>query len=145
MMASTPDELVAGFPQTSIPKVRREQTCEDLKIIIWLLNTTAMRVSSHEGGWRYGHLGLIMTTAKCFAVASDVLPPPTNQGSVATIVVGMTADHIIETNRLHTEATRVYRTYHTVDQAFTKMIIDAFEDPYLNALSNEIVGYANCT
>jgi hypothetical protein len=32
-----------------------------------------------------------------------------------------------------------------VDQAFKKMIIDAFEDQYLNALSDEIVGYANCT
>jgi hypothetical protein len=32
-----------------------------------------------------------------------------------------------------------------VDQAFKKMIIDAFEYPYLNALSDEIVGYTNCT
>jgi hypothetical protein len=32
-----------------------------------------------------------------------------------------------------------------VDQAFKKMLIDAFEDQYLNALSDEIVGYANCT
>jgi hypothetical protein len=32
-----------------------------------------------------------------------------------------------------------------VDQAFKKMIIDAFEDQYLNALSDKIVGYANCT
>jgi hypothetical protein len=57
----------------------------------------------------------------------------------------MTASHITETNRLHTNATRVYRTYHNIDQAFKKLIIDAFEDPYLNVLSNEIVGYANCT
>jgi hypothetical protein len=32
-----------------------------------------------------------------------------------------------------------------VDQAFKKSIINAFEDPYFNALSDEIVGYANCT
>jgi hypothetical protein len=32
-----------------------------------------------------------------------------------------------------------------VDQAFKKMIIDAFEDQYLNALSDQIFGYANCT
>jgi hypothetical protein len=31
-----------------------------------------------------------------------------------------------------------------VDQAFKKMLIDAFDDRYLNALSDEIVGYANC-
>jgi hypothetical protein len=32
-----------------------------------------------------------------------------------------------------------------MDQSFKKMIIGAFEDQYLNALSDEIVGYANCT
>jgi hypothetical protein len=39
----------------------------------------------------------------------------------------------------------VYRTYHNVDQAINKLIIEAFDDAYLNALSDEIVGYANCT
>jgi hypothetical protein len=47
--------------------------------------------------------------------------------------------------RLHTAVTRTYRTYNNVDQAFKKMIMDAFEDQYLNAISDEIVGYENCT
>jgi hypothetical protein len=39
----------------------------------------------------------------------------------------------------------VYRTYHNVDQAIKKLIIESFDDAYLNALSDEIVGSANCT
>jgi hypothetical protein len=39
----------------------------------------------------------------------------------------------------------VYCTYHSVDQAIKKLIIESFDDAYLNALSDEIVGYANCT
>jgi hypothetical protein len=39
----------------------------------------------------------------------------------------------------------VYHTYHNVDQAIKKLPIEAFDDAYLNALSDEIVGYANCT
>jgi hypothetical protein len=39
----------------------------------------------------------------------------------------------------------VYRTYHNVDQAIKKLIVEAFDDAYLNALSDEVVGYANCT
>jgi hypothetical protein len=39
----------------------------------------------------------------------------------------------------------VYRTYHNVDQAIKKLIIESFDDAYMNALSDEIVGYANCT
>jgi hypothetical protein len=39
----------------------------------------------------------------------------------------------------------VYRTYHNVDQAIKKLIIESFDDAYLNALSEKIVGYANFT
>jgi hypothetical protein len=39
----------------------------------------------------------------------------------------------------------VYRTYHNVDQAIKKLIIESFDEAYLNALSGEILGYANCT
>jgi hypothetical protein len=39
----------------------------------------------------------------------------------------------------------VYRTYHKVDQDIKKLIIESFDDAYLNALSDEIVGYANYT
>jgi hypothetical protein len=37
----------------------------------------------------------------------------------------------------------VYCTYHNVDQAIKKFIIEAFDDAYLNALSDEIMGCAN--
>jgi hypothetical protein len=60
-------------------------------------------------------------------------------------VAGMTAAVIAESTRLHRETTQVYRTYHNVDQTIKKLIIASFDDAYLNALSDEIVGYANCT
>jgi hypothetical protein len=57
----------------------------------------------------------------------------------------MTAAVIVETARLHKEATQVYHTYHNVDQVIKKLIIKAFDDAYLNSLSDGIVGYADCT
>jgi hypothetical protein len=57
----------------------------------------------------------------------------------------MTEAVIAELTRLHREATQVYRTYHNVDQAIKKLILEDFDDAYLNALSDEVVGYANCT
>jgi hypothetical protein len=103
-----------------------------------------MSIYLYEGGGRHSHLRLIMANDKYFAVAADAFPPPANPGAAATIVVGMTAAQITETNQVHIKATCVYRTYHNVDRAFKKLIIDNFEDPFLNALSDEIVGYANC-
>jgi hypothetical protein len=145
MTASTPDELIVGFPHSSPPKVTGEPTFNDLKVILRLLNTNAMSVASYEGGGRHGHLGIIMTNEEYFAIAADVFHVPANPGPSAAVVAGMTAAVIAETTRLHREATQVYRTYHNVDQAIKKLIIKSFDDAYLSALSDEIVGYTNCT
>jgi hypothetical protein len=104
-----------------------------------------MSVASYECGGRHGHLVIIMTSEEYFAIAVDVFPVPNNPGPSAVVVAGMTAAVIAETTRLHREATQVYCTYHNVDQAIKKLIIEYFDDAYLNALSDEIVGYANCT
>jgi hypothetical protein len=123
MMASTPDELITGFPHSSLPKVTGEPTFEDLKVIWRLLNTNAMSVASYECGGRHGHLGITMTNEEYLAVAVDVFPVPYNPGSSAAVVTDMTALVISETTRLHKEATQVYRTYHKVDQDIKQLII----------------------
>jgi hypothetical protein len=145
MTASTPDGLIVGFLHSSLPKVAGEPTSEDLKVIRRLLNTNVMSVASYEGGGRHGHLGIIMTNEEYFAVAVDVFPVPNNPGPSAAVVAGMMASVIAETTRLHIEATQVYCTYDNVDRAIKKLIIESFDDAYLNALSDEILGYANCT
>jgi hypothetical protein len=127
MTASTPDELIAGFPHSSLPKVTGEPIFEDLKVIRRLLNTNAMIVFSYVGGGRHGHLGIIMTNEEYFAIAANVFPVPNNPGAS------------------HREATQVYGTYHNVDQAIKKFILEAFDEAYLNDLSDEDVDYANCT
>jgi hypothetical protein len=144
MMASTPDELIAGFPHSSLPKVTGDPTFEDLKVIRRLLNTNTMSVASYEGGGRHRHLWIIMTNEEYFAVAVDVFPVPNNPRPSAAVVAGMTAAVIAETTRLHKEATQVYCIYHNVDQDIKKLIIESFNDVYLNAHLDEIVGYANC-
>jgi hypothetical protein len=86
-----------------------------------------------------------MTNEEYLAIAVDVFPVPNNPGPSAAVVVGMTAAVIAETTRLHREATQLYRTYHNVDQAINKLIIESFDDAYRNALLDKILGYANCT
>jgi hypothetical protein len=145
MTESTLDELIAGFPHSSLPKVTGEPTIEDLKVIWRLLNTNTMSVSSYVGGGPHGHLSIIMTNEEYFAIADDVFPVPENPGASPEVVVGTTAAVISELTRLHREATQVYHTYHNVDQALKMMILEAFDDAYLNALSDEVVGHINCT
>jgi hypothetical protein len=101
MTATTPDELIAGFPYSSLPKVTGDPTFEDLTVIRRLLNTNVMSVASYKGGCRHGHLGIIMTNEEYFAIAVDVFPVPNNPGSSADVVAGMTAAVMAETTRLH--------------------------------------------
>jgi hypothetical protein len=96
MMASTPEELIAGFPHSSLPKLTGEPTFEELKVIRRLLNTNAMSVSSYEGGGRHGHLGIIMRNREYFAIAADVFLVPDDPGASPEVVVGMTAAVIAE-------------------------------------------------
>jgi hypothetical protein len=91
MTASTPDEIIAGFPHSSLPKVTGEPKFEDLKVVWRLLNTSAMSVASYEGGGCYGHLGIIMTNEEYFSIAVDVFPIPNNPGPSDAVVAGMTA------------------------------------------------------
>jgi hypothetical protein len=145
MTSSTPDGLIAVFPHSSVPKVTGEPTFEDLKVIRRLLNTNAMIVSSYVGGGRHGHLGIIMMNEEYFAIAANVFMVTDTPGASLKVVVSMMAAVIAESTRLHREATQVYRTYHNVYQAIKKLILENFDDAYLNALSNEVVGYANRT
>jgi hypothetical protein len=128
MTASTPDDIVEGFPHSSLPKVTGEPIFEDLKVIRRLLNNNAVSVVSYEGRGRHGQLGIIMTNEEYFSIAFDVFPVPNNPGPSAAVVAGMTASVIAETTQLHREATQVYRTYHNLDQAIKKLIIESFDD-----------------
>jgi hypothetical protein len=91
MTASTPDELIAGFPYSSLPKVTGEPIFEDLKVIRRLLNNNAMSVASYEGGGRHRDLDIIMTNEEYFAIAVDVFLVPNNPGPSAVVVMGMTS------------------------------------------------------
>jgi hypothetical protein len=107
MMATTPDEPIAGLPHSYLPKVSGEPTSEDRKVIQRLLNTNAMSVVSYEGGGRHRTLGIIMTNEEYFVIAVYVFPVPNNPEPSAAIVVGMTTAVIAETTQLHREATQV--------------------------------------
>jgi hypothetical protein len=102
-----------------------------------------MSVSSYQGGGRNGHLGLIMMNDEYSALAIDVFTAPVNHIATPVHPDKATAARIAEANRAYKEATRIYCTYNNIDKAFKKLIIDAFKDQFFNALSNEVVAYAN--
>jgi hypothetical protein len=92
MTVSTPHELIVGFPHNSLPKVTGEPTFEDLRIIRRHVNTKTMSVLLYKGCGRHGHLGLIMTNDKYFALATDVFTAPENPGATPVHPYNATSD-----------------------------------------------------
>jgi DNA-binding GntR family transcriptional regulator len=86
-----------------------------------------------------------MTNDEYVALSMGVFTALENPGATPVHPDKLTAAQIAEANRAHTEAIRVYRTYNNINQAFKKLIVDAFEDQFLNALYDEVVRYKNCT
>jgi hypothetical protein len=77
-----------------------------------------------------------MMNDKYFALASDFFTAPENPGATPVHPYNATAARIAEANRAHMEAICVYHTCNNVNRAFKKLIIDAFEGQFLNALSD---------
>ena len=50
MTASTPVEIIAGFPHGALPKVTGEPMFKNIKIIHHLLNANTISVPSFAGG-----------------------------------------------------------------------------------------------
>jgi hypothetical protein len=67
-----------------------------------------------------------MMNDEYFALEMEVFTAPENTGATYVHADNATAARIAEANRAHKEATRVYRTYNNVGQAFKKLIIYAF-------------------
>jgi hypothetical protein len=78
-----------------------------------------------------------MTNDKYFALVTDVFTAPENPGVTPVHPYNAAAARIAGDN--NTEAIRVYRTFNNVDEAFKKLVTDAFKDQFLNALSDEVV------
>jgi hypothetical protein len=62
------------------------------------------------------------------ALITDVFTALDNPGPTPVYPDNATEARIAEGNRAHTEAIRVYRTYHNVDQTFKKLTIEALEN-----------------
>eukprot|EP00957_Ditylum_brightwellii_P136907 10441137-Ditylum_brightwellii.AAC.1 len=55
------EEILADFPQPTVPKVPKEPTYEAIHIIHKILQENAASVNSNAGGGAHGHLALVLT------------------------------------------------------------------------------------
>jgi hypothetical protein len=146
MVHSKVEEVIASFPHPILPTVQREPDYHTIHSISKLLRANAQSIESHLGGSALGHLSIIVsiTTYATVAPAQPCMNPESLGGAPNKIVGGTAAALLAERHRWE-EAVSIFRTWTTVEQAFTKKNITAFEPMYLTIMNNEMVGFTNTT
>ena len=89
-MALTVKEILAQFPNKTLPKIHGEPTYETINDLVQHMYANAATILSSLGGGQHGHIGLIMKAA-LYQTLSDTSftalldPGPLHRGRKITI------------------------------------------------------------
>ena len=111
------------------------------------LNANAASVHSNAGNGVHGYLILTMIQAEYLNVTgSDVeFEVPKNPTLAPDHSDDSTAVHFNETNRQHKEDQLIFKTFHDLDRALCKLILEATPLVFLRALNDPDLGFGNVT
>jgi hypothetical protein len=125
---------------TSVP------THASLQLAQLELNSNATSVHSTGGDGLFGHLVLTMQPAR-YAALTNAVPfvVPVHPGADPVHAAGATGPQITETNRIYLAAVNTFRTYHSVDRALRKQLLEACPHRFLRVLEDRELGFGNVT
>jgi hypothetical protein len=142
----TPEALIDSFPTPNLPSIQGEPTYHPLAAILTALKANAASIPSNQGGAANGYLGIVVSS-DVYATISPGNPflTPTNPTQHPTIPRNSTDAATSTIIRRHTEKLREWKEYNTVQRALKKQLAQAIDKIYLEAHSDENVGYENVT
>ena len=114
---ASPDEIIASFPHSTLPKIASETHYESLVAMRDMMKENYMSITSRRGGGMYGYLrGLFLD-----AVYGNIAPgtafvtPPDPEPLV--IQTGSTNINLEYLNQNHTEACREHKKWVNLERA----------------------------
>jgi hypothetical protein len=139
--ALTVEEIINGFPNPILPNIDHEPTFEDIQVTTRLLNANAISIPSMAGGGAHGHLGIIMTQVEYTAISTSpwVDPYNPNPNAIPIIPPGTTAVDAAQIARMHAECRHIYKNCINIDQALTKLILEAYDNMYTSHLEDYLL------
>ena len=111
------------------------------------LNGNAASVHSNGGTGQHGLLKLCNSDAMYATITGSdrIFEAPHNPPVAPDHSNDTTAVEYAETNRQHKDDQQVHKTYHDVDKALAKLVINATPLVYLRALNDVNIGFGNVT
>jgi len=142
-MADNVDNIIEGFPYSTIDKVSGEPTYHIIKEVERKLIKNASSFPSELGGGQHGYLGVVLTPTKYNLVTGHDFIPHPNPGSIPTFPDNPTQPQIARISTTHKEQLRLWRQQHTVIKALKKQLTNAFEDKLLKEIEDTYTGFNN--
>ena len=142
----SPDDMIASFPNPTLPRIEEETQYEQLVELRNSLKENYASVSTRRGGGSYGYLGAIVSPTLYFTLEplnAFIIPP--NPGLPPTIVHGTTAITSGNTLREWNEASREFKEWQNLEKAGKKQLTEAIPSGMLNGLKCHHRGFNRVT
>ena len=144
MISPSPNTMAANFPIACLNPTTTVPTRAYLTNIQTELNSNAMSIASLTSP-TYGHLVLSLTPATYAGYGANPFAAPANPGLNPTIIDNSTYIVITEANCYHLIERVHYDTYHSVDKALRKQLLEAIPSVYLESIKHDTLGLGQCT
>ena len=142
-MTTSTETILSTFPEYPIAPLEGVPTHTYMTEVNGFMNACAASVHCNLGN---GTLGYLVLTAQpgSFQIASlTSFVKLVNPGVLVLGDLVLSAAVIRSLTRQHTEDTRVFDEYHSVDRACKKFLCKLIPEAYFRSFKNKYTGYAN--
>ena len=108
---SSPDEMIASFPHSTLPKNASEPHHESLVAMRYAMKENYASIPSIRGGGTYGYLKGLLSDAMYVNIAPGtafIMPPDPGPLVIQTVSTNINSENL---NRYHSEACREHKEW----------------------------------
>ena len=137
------EKILSTFPECPIAPIEGVPTHTYMTEVNVFLNACTASVHCNLGNGTVGYLVLTAQPASFQIVSLTSFVKPVNPGVLVLGDSGPSAAVIGSLTRQHTEDTRVFNKYHSVDGACKKVLCTLIPEAYFRSFKNKYTSYAN--
>ena len=142
-MTTSTETILSTFTEFPIAPLEGAPTHIYMTEVNSFLNACATSVHCNLGNGTVGYLVLTAQPASFLIASPTSFVKPVNPGVLVLEDPAPTAAVIGSLTRQHTEDTRVFNEYHSVDRACKKVFCTLIPEAYFRSFKNKYTGYAN--
>ena len=142
-MTTSTEAILSTFPECPIAPIEGVPTHTYMTDVNGFLNACAASVHCNMGNGTVGYLVLTAQPVSFLITSPTSFVKPVNPCVLVLGDPAPSAAVIGSLTRQHTEDTRVFNEYHSIDRACKKVLCTLIPEAYFRSFKNKYTGYAN--